>query len=148
MHIFDFVIKKQNHVQLFCWVKTRIRLSIDCCHRKALFGEYVQQVWRTIHSQYANGSRVSHADGSSDVSGLRRVFGKKKKTNAKVCSDNADSEEDEDGDEEENDSDEDEAEDDGVRGQGLKNDCRSGGKTKTQSNADYLACYYGSHVSI
>jgi hypothetical protein len=109
----------------------------------------VNQVWRKVHAQCGGGS-VSHADGSSLISGLQRVLKKKKKV--RTSTKNGDEEGDEDQDEESNNgSDDDEDEEDGVHEVGVEGENVPVGEaveTEQKTNVDYLAGYCSSHVSV
>jgi len=123
------------------------------CYRKLLFGKYVNQVWRRIHMEFGNASKVSHPDGDSDVSGLRLIDVGKKKKHVGSFVNEEDDEENEDGNEESNDGSDDEElghelQDDGLRDEHHAVEELEQSQTKSESNVEYLTRYYASHVRI
>lgn len=108
----------------------------------------MRQVWRNVHRE-CGGGELSHADGSSLISGLQRVLTKKKK--ARTSMKNEDEGGAENQDEFNDGSDDDEDEDDGVHGVGVEGEIVPVGEaceTEQKSNVDYLATYCSSHVSV
>lgn len=103
--------------------------------------------------EFGNASKVSHPDGDSDVSGLRRVDVGKKKKDVGSFVNQEDDEENEDGNEESNDGSDDEDLGDELQEDDLQNEHHAveeleQSQTKSESNVEYLTRYYASHVRI